>query len=202
MSDIIELLKSLDTWALYAINHGLSNPLFDAVMPRITTTSFWMPIYIIGIAGLIVQGARTWRNGGRRLVACAGIMLVGILVLDQAGHRLLKEVIGRPRPYEVLTDIHKLVGSGGGSFPSNHAMNNTFIAVVLSAWFPRLRHLWWALAVLIMFTRPYCGVHYPSDILGGAAIGFIAGRLTLRRVRSRWPQLLNAQPPQSLREAP
>lgn len=198
MDTILSLLQSLDTWALYAINHGLSNVVFDAIMPRITTTSFWMPIYVIGITGLLAQGARTWHTGGRRLVACATIMLLGILVLDQAGHRVFKELIGRPRPYEVLSDIHKLVGSGGGSFPSNHAMNNTFIALVLSAWFPHLRRLWWSLAILIMFTRPYCGVHYPSDILGGAAIGYSAGYVTLMLVRNRWPQFLNGQPPQSL----
>ncbi len=202
MDSILTLLESLDTWALYAINHGLSNAVFDAIMPRVTTTSFWMPIYVIGITGLLVQGARTWQHGGRRLVVCAAVMLLGILVLDQAGHRLLKEMIGRPRPYEVLPDIHKLVGSGGGSFPSNHAMNNAFIAVILSAWFWRLRYLWWGLALLIMFTRPYCGVHYPSDILGGAAIGTTAGVLTLRLLRARWPQFLSGQPPQSSQEAP
>lgn len=202
MQEILELLKSLDTWVLYAINHGLSNTVFDAVMPRITTTSFWMPVYVIGITGLLFKGARSWHDGGRRLVVCAAVMLFGILVLDQAGHRLFKETIGRPRPYEVLPDIHKLVGSGGGSFPSNHAMNNAFIAVILSAWFWRLRYLWWGLALLIMFTRPYCGVHYPSDILGGAAIGTTAGFLTLRLLRARWPQYLSAQPPQSLQEAP
>jgi undecaprenyl-diphosphatase len=195
MSSLIELLKSLDTWALYAINHGLSNPVFDVVMPRITTTSFWMPIYVVGILGLVIQGVRTRHVRGYRLIACACIMLFGILVLDQAAHRLLKEVIGRPRPYEVLPDVHKLVGSGGGSFPSNHALNNAFIAVVLSAWFPRWGRLWWSLAALIMFTRPYCGVHYPSDVLGGLLIGLSAGVLTVRAVRSRWPQYLSAPPP-------
>lgn len=197
MQALLDALKSLDTWALYAINHGMSNPLFDAIMPQITTTSFWMPIYVIGIVGMLIQGARTWNSGGRRLVVCVVIMLAGILALDQAGHRLLKELIGRPRPYMVLPDIHKLVGSGGGSFPSNHAMNNTFIAVILSAWFPHLRYLWWSIAALIMFTRPYCGVHYPSDILGGFAIGLSSGLLTLRFVGSRWPQYLTSQPPQS-----
>ena len=196
MSSLLELLKSLDTWALYAINHGLSNPLFDALMPRITSTSFWMPIYVIGIVGLVVQGVRTRYLRGNRLIVCACVMVLGILVLDQAGHRILKEVIGRPRPYEVLPDIHKLVGSGGGSFPSNHALNNAFIAVILSAWFPRWRRIWWSIAALIMFTRPYCGVHYPSDVLGGLLIGLSAGVLTVRAVRSRWPQYLTVPPPQ------
>lgn len=197
MNELLNVLQSIDTRALYAINHGLSNPVFDAIMPRITTTAFWMPIYVVCMAGLIVQGARTWNSGGRRLVVCAGIIIVGLTVLDQTGHRLLKEIIGRPRPYMVLHDIHMLVGSGGGSFPSNHAMNNAFVAVILSAWFPRLRYLWWGIALLIMFTRPYCGVHYPSDILGGLLLGLSAGLLTLRFVGSRWPQYLNVQPPQS-----
>lgn len=195
MNQILDALQWLDTWALYAINHGLSNRVLDAVMPQITTNAFWTPIYVVGLVGLFVQGARTWNSGGRRLVVCAAIMIVGIAILDQTGHRFLKEVIGRPRPYMVLADIHKLVGSGGGSFPSNHAMNNSFVAAILSAWFPRLRHLWWGIAVLIMFTRPYCGVHYPSDILGGYLFGYGAAALTLRYLRTRWPQLLIAPPP-------
>lgn len=197
MQTLADFLNSLDLWALYAINHGTSNPLFDAIMPQITATSFWMPIYVIGVVGMVVQAARTWNSGGRRLLVCAIVMMAGILLLDQVGHRFLKVFFGRPRPYVVLPDIHMLVGSGGGSFPSNHAMNNTFIAVILSAWFPRLRYVWWGIALLIMFTRPYCGVHYPSDILGGFVIGLSVGLVTLRVLRSRWPQYLNVQPPQS-----
>ncbi|MBM4179350.1 MAG: phosphatase PAP2 family protein [Ignavibacteria bacterium] len=197
MQELIDLLQSLDTRALYAINHGMSNRIFDAIMPQITTTAFWMPIYVIGIVGLLTQGARTWHHGGVRLVTCAVVMMAGILVLDPVGHHLLKEVVGRPRPYLVLPDIHKLIGSGGGSFPSNHAMNNAFIAFILSAWFPRWRTLLWGVALLIMFTRLYCGVHYPSDILGGAVIGASVAFATVHVIGNRWPRCLNAQPPQS-----
>ena len=202
IDNILEVLVSLDRWAFYGINHGVSNPLFDSVMPVITSTTFWLPIYVIGIVFLIGRGIITRKTGGMRLVACAVVMLLGILLLDQAGHRLLKELIGRPRPYLVLPNVHHLVGSGGGSFPSNHAMNNAFIAVILSAWFPAFRPLWWTLAAVIMFSRPYCGVHYPSDVLGGAVIGLMAGYVALRLVRTRWPQFLNGQPPQSLPASP
>jgi undecaprenyl-diphosphatase len=197
MTSLVELLQSLDRWALYAINHGLSNSVFDAVMPRITAASFWMPVYVVGIVGLVVQGVRTRLQHGHRLIVCAMVMLLGIVVLDQAGNRLLKEPIARPRPYEVLPDIHQLVGSGGGSFPSNHALNNAFIAVILSAWFPRWRKAWWGIAAVIMFSRPYCGVHYPSDVLGGLLIGVTAGVLIVGVVRSQWPQYLTVPPPQS-----
>lgn len=197
-SKILEVLASLDTWAFYGINHGLANPVFDAVMPVITSSSNWMPVYVVGIVFLVIRGIILRRNGGLRLIVCAVVMLLGILALDQGGNQLLKEVIRRPRPYVVLPNVHQLVGSGGGSFPSNHAMNNAFIAVVLSAWFPLLRPLWWTVASIIMFSRPYCGVHYPSDVLGGCIIGVTAGVFIVGAVRRWWPQYLSGPPPQSL----
>jgi membrane-associated phospholipid phosphatase len=46
---------------------------------------------------------------------------------------------------------------------------------------PGLRPPLYGLAVAICLTRPYLGMHYPSDVLGGAAIGFVLGRV--------WPGL-------------
>lgn len=181
---MIETLFSVDVWLFYAINHGLSNPVFDFIMPLITTTRWWYPLYVIGIGYLLVRG---WQQrtsmDGKNLLWCAALLLVAVAVLDQASHRLLKEVISRPRPYLVLGDVYQLVGSGGGSFPSNHAMNNAAAAVILSWFFPLKRWIFWGIAITIAFSRVYCGVHYPSDILGGAIIGAGAGFMFLAVAR-------------------
>ncbi|MCX6140805.1 MAG: phosphatase PAP2 family protein [Candidatus Kapabacteria bacterium] len=183
---MIDHLYNIDVWLFYAINHGFSNDVFDLLIPIITTTKWWYPVYTIGVGWLLFM---SWRQRhtveGRRYLWCVALLLLSVAILDQASHRLLKEVIQRERPYQALGLVHQLVGSGGGSFPSNHAMNNAAVAVILSWFFPRTWVIFWAVAISIAFSRIYCGVHYPSDVLGGLVIGAIGGWAAIAIAR-RW----------------
>jgi undecaprenyl-diphosphatase len=67
------------------------------------------------------------------------------------------------------------------SFPSGHATVSFACAAVLAAALPRLRVPLFALAALIAFSRVYVGVHYPSDVVGGAALGILIA-IALRRL--------------------
>lgn len=168
----MDVFQQFEICIFYAVNHGLSNPFFDSIMPVLTSTQVWRPIYAVAILWLLIFG----KAHGRW---CALGLVVAVAILDPLSTHLLKEPIGRLRPYDVLPDVHKLVGSGSGSFPSNHALNNAAAAVIASAFYPRLRWLFWSLVVLIAFTRVYVGVHWVSDVVGGAAIGAIAGMAML-----------------------
>jgi membrane-associated phospholipid phosphatase len=57
------------------------------------------------------------------------------------------------------------------SFPSAHAATSFAGAVRIAALVPRCRGPLLTAAALMAFTRPYLGVHYPSDVLAGAAVG-------------------------------
>jgi undecaprenyl-diphosphatase len=59
------------------------------------------------------------------------------------------------------------------SFPSGHAMVSFACATVLALAVPRLRAPLFALAALIAYSRVYVGVHYPFDVLAGAALGVV-----------------------------
>jgi undecaprenyl-diphosphatase len=168
LPDLFLWLEQIDAWIFYAINHGMQNPVFDAVMPVITNTTYWRPIYALALILLAWKGGRTGR-------ICALTLIVTVAVLDPLSTHLLKETIGRLRPYDVLGDVHRLINSGSGSFPSNHALNNSAAAMVLGYFYPRLTWLWWTIAITIAYSRIYCGVHWPSDVLGGIGIGALAG---------------------------
>jgi undecaprenyl-diphosphatase len=183
---MLSTLFGIDVWLFHAVNSGLANPVLDAVMPVITNSRYWLPIYIIGIAALVGTGLRRRTTPeGRQLLWCAAMLIVVAVVFDKASNLLLKEVIQRPRPYLDLEGVRQLVGSGGGSFPSNHALNNAAAAAIIGSLYPRWAWLAASVALVIGFSRVYVGVHYPSDVLGGLAIGALAG-LGLVRIARRW----------------
>jgi undecaprenyl-diphosphatase len=185
---MLESLESLDISLFRAINDGLSHPWLDAFFVAISTTKLAMPFYVAGLLVMIIVGVRNRTSTrGAKLLWCAGLLVATITLIDKGSHYFLKEVIQRPRPYLTLDGVHQLVGSGGGSFPSNHAMNTAAMAVILGWCMPRLRPYAWLYAVLAAVSRVYCGVHYPSDVIGGMAIGALAGwGATL--IADRWLQ--------------
>jgi membrane-associated phospholipid phosphatase len=66
------------------------------------------------------------------------------------------------------------------SFPSAHAATSFAGATLIGSLAPPLRPVLYAAAALMAFTRPYLGVHYPSDVLAGAAVGTAIGRVLAR----------------------
>jgi membrane-associated phospholipid phosphatase len=166
---MIEQLRSIDTSLFITINQGLSNQLFDAIMPVITSVKYWIPLYVVGILWLLYM--RT-----RNSIKCAIVLLIGILISDPLNSRVIKEIVNRERPCNTMTDVNlRIPKPGGKSFPSSHAVNNAMAAIILIRYFPSLRYYVILLAFIIGFSRVYVGAHYPFDILGGFIIGTILG---------------------------
>jgi undecaprenyl-diphosphatase len=63
------------------------------------------------------------------------------------------------------------------SFPSAHATSSLAAATAMGRVSPGARGPLYALAAAICLTRPYLGMHYPSDVVGGAALGLAIGAL-------------------------
>jgi undecaprenyl-diphosphatase len=92
------------------------------------------------------------------------------------------ELIGalwrRERPFANLEHIAPVVPhTPERSFPSRHVASAVAMARVASGARPRLGRLMAALAALLAFGRVGAGLHYPSDAVAGAALGFLAGSL-------------------------
>ena len=101
-------------------------------------------------------------------------LLIGALITNVT----LKPLIHRTRPFLAVEGLTALVEAGDAhSFPSGHATaafsfaSTMLFAMKGTAW----KALSLAVAVLMAFSRLYVGVHYPTDVLAGAAIGLLAG---------------------------
>ncbi|HET9137177.1 MAG TPA: phosphatase PAP2 family protein, partial [Candidatus Kapabacteria bacterium] len=87
---------------------------------------------------------------------------------------IVKPIVQRPRPFKSLEGVRWVDSSAHGySFPSSHAAISFGLATALSLRYPTP---WvivpaYAYAFIVSISRPYLGVHYPSDILCGAIIG-------------------------------
>src|SRR6266536_2048446 len=161
----MEWLLKLDIDVFRLINETGSNPLFDKIMPFISGNALFYPAIVI--LGLLL----IWKGRSRGII-CILMLALSVGLCDGWICRLIKEVVARPRPFLMLSDVHCLIGKGGSfSMPSSHAAN-WFAAVMVAAVYYR-RSLWFTLplAMLVSYSRVYNGVHYPSDVLVGGLLG-------------------------------
>jgi membrane-associated phospholipid phosphatase len=96
----------------------------------------------------------------------------GTVPLTLGLNYLVKRAVRRARPQvEGLAPFGRVPGSL--SFPSAHAATAFAGAVRIAALAPRHRPALLTAAALMACTRPYLGVHYPSDVLAGAMVGTV-----------------------------
>src|SRR5512135_2532203 len=173
---MMDSLQNLDAALFHFVNGTLQNRPFDLIMPFITDLNKHASVLII--VGLVL--ITLFLKGGDKGKFAVVVLACGILFSDQLNSSVAKFLLERPRPCHVLPDVHLLVGCGSGySFPSSHAVNNFCGAIILSFFFPRASGWLYAFAGIVSFSRVYVGVHYPSDVLGGAIIGVCCGLLMI-----------------------
>ena len=154
------------------IKEHLSCGFLDFLMPLITKLGdagiFWIAVAVV----LLVT--KKYRKVG----AMIGVALVLGLIF---GNGVLKNVVGRIRPYDLnenMKDMLLIEALSDKSFPSGHTLASFESAVVLLINDKRLGIPAIVLAALIAFSRLYLYVHYPTDVLAsiilGTAFAFLA----------------------------
>ncbi|HEY5659842.1 MAG TPA: phosphatase PAP2 family protein [Gaiellaceae bacterium] len=117
-----------------------------------------------------------------------GVLLltaVAILLADAAAV-VVKALVDRPRPFVRYPEPKILVPRPhDASFPSGHAATSFAAATILSFAFPKAAPAFLVLAAAVAYSRVYVGVHYPLDVIGGAALGALVAIALLRLVRAR-----------------
>lgn len=165
-------IEWLDIRLFYLINSGTKNHIFDLLMPWLTEPKNWLPLIIPTVIGLLVWGGRK----GRIAVI---VIVVAVGLSDFISGKILKDLIGRLRPCNVLENVNLLVYCGKYSFPSSHASNIIALAISGSYYFRKALIPLFTLAAVIGYSRIYVGVHYPLDILGGFVLGGIIASLVI-----------------------
>ena len=146
----------------------IAHPDFTAAMIAVTQTgSAYATLGLGAIAALwlLLRGERG------RAYLFAVMVIAERLTMDG-----LKLLVGRPRP---SIDAHP-VATHSSSFPSGHATNTmaVFLAIALFVVPAAYRRpaviAAVSMSLLVGFTRPFLGVHWPSDVVGGWALGLAA----------------------------
>jgi decaprenylphosphoryl-5-phosphoribose phosphatase len=158
------VLQSLDSRVLYAMRTRFHGPAAEAVAKTLGRLGEYGAVWVvIGVALAFIDPD----HGDDWLVAgFLGPVAIGL-------NFAVKLIVRRPRP--VLEGLPPLGGAPSTlSFPSAHATASFACATAMTRIAPEAAFLF-ILAVGIAASRPYLGMHYPSDVLGGAILGTALG---------------------------
>ena len=158
-------LSALDRRLLVLLRTRLRSPALDRAAVAYTRTGESGGLWIaLALAGAVTNPARR-----KRWLAAAGTV-----PFTMGANFVVKVAVARERPQiEGLEPFGRVPRSH--SFPSAHAATSFAGAVRIGALVPRARVPLLVAAGLMALTRPYLGVHYPSDVVVGAGVGTLVG---------------------------
>lgn len=167
----MEALMNLDGNILLFIQEYIRQDWMTPFWKLITSLGnggrFW-----IGLSILLLIPKKTRKAGIAALLA----MILNLLFTNV----VLKNMVARTRPYEVIEGLRILIDPEKSfSFPSGHTASSFAAAYAYYRCSTQKR---WGIAALVLagligFSRLYVGVHYPTDVIGGALIGIFAAWL-------------------------
>jgi len=167
---------------LMEVVQGERSQIADRVMVLITRTGdFKTQLAVAVLLSLLLLALKQWRQA---------IFAIATLLGTALANGALKATFARARPEILLDPLHSY------SFPSGHSSASFALFLTLGVLAgrgqpPRLRLAWVALALLpaiaIASSRVYLGVHWPSDVIGGAMLAATLCATSLTLVQWRAP---------------
>lgn len=163
---LLSFLQQTDLSVLFFINQRLANPIFDFIFKSVHYLSY--ALLALLILYFVFKKDKT-----------IVLLMIIAVIASSAAASVLKNAVARERPYQTL-EIRQLVEEDDNrSFPSNHAQLSFILSAIVFPFRRRFGLVLFLLSTVMGIGRIYVGVHYPSDVLGGAVIGILLAILVL-----------------------
>ena len=161
-------LQNIDTQLFLSINRSFSNRVLDQFFMVATEPVYYiLPVILVVLYFLKVNLKKT--------VVVVTLAAITVGLTDTLCDDFLKPFFTRPRPCHpdmMVAGARCIDGlKTSFSFPSAHAMNIFAQATLFTFLFPAKSVFFFLFAIVIGISRIYLGVHYPSDVAGGALMG-------------------------------
>jgi membrane-associated phospholipid phosphatase len=165
----------IDVKLFRTINNSRAN-FKDAVIPVIDQTMLLTSLILP--PSLYLYGLTKKDN----YLENTGFLLAISEITNSALTFSIKIMVNRPRPYATLKNVyHKEKAKiDKYSFPSGHTSTTFCISTLIALRYPEYPQFYvplYAWSILIGYGRMYLGMHYPSDVLGGAVVGSLSSIL-------------------------
>ncbi len=162
---------------LFVLLNSLHTEQLDPLFYYVSGDWTWLPLYLFFIYLIIKKFKKlSWLP----LLAIA----LAVTLSDQTSS-MIKKSVKRARPSHDVSlgpSVHSVNGYKGGTygFVSSHAANTFCIALLISLQLglPLIKSIFlFVWAFVVSYSRIYLGVHFPADIVLGAALGLAVGFL-------------------------
>ena len=176
----MEWLLEMDGQFLLWLKETCAHPVLDNIMIFVSALGdggfLWIALGLL----FLFMGAKhkIWQKRGL-------FLLLSLAANALVCNLLLKPLVNRTRPYDLLGYAILIPPVGDASFPSGHTSASFAAATAIYAMNKKWGITAYAFAALMGFSRLYLGVHFPTDVLFGAMVGMAVAKIVVHIFRKR-----------------